>query len=276
MGVAVLDVSIDSLEAGEVGSRALRDGLGEGLEERQALRDVHLLCQRLGHFFRRSVGVGGEERAVEVITVCPARHCRDVAQRPAVNFLAAVGGNRGLRAEVGEMIIQRLRIRDGNRQLAFLDGRSLLDALVNIQRREIARLGGNRVVEVNRRAQFEAGVDDNHLLQTVVGRGVGSGGGEDFDEGVVGRADYVAVLLLRVGFVDFQRLVCRVIDDEALAVGTVHGRMGEERQFHVVVELLAAVGVERPAFRQLLVFSLGSGERERRHEEEAEYECDFI
>ena len=89
-------------------------------------------------------------------------------------------------------------------------------------------------------------MDDNHFFQVVVSRSISRVAGKDFHESIVRCLDDCAVFLFGVRRVDLQFLVLRIVHDEAFSVCAVHGRVGEKCQFHVIAELLAAVGIECP------------------------------
>ena len=148
-----------------------------------------------------------------------------------------------------------------DRQGVFLDGRGLEQLFENVYLRQIARFGSDRVVEIDSRSQFQARVDDDHFFQVVVSRCISRIAGKS----VVRRLDDRAVFLSGVRRVDLQFLVLRIVHDETFPVRAVHGRVGEERQFHVIAELLAAVGIKRPGLCQFFIFGFRCSEGCRSH-----------
>ena len=119
-------------------------------------------------------------------------------------------------------------------------------------------------------------MDDNHFFQVVVGRSISRIAGKNFHESVVRCFDDRAVFLPGVRRVDLQFLILRIVNDEAFSVGAVHGRMSEKRQFHVITEFLAAVGIERPGLCQFFIFGFRCSEGCRSHQQQAKEEGEFM
>lgn len=86
----------------------------------------------------------------------------------------------------------------------------------------------------------------------VVSRSISRVAGKDFHESIVRCLDDCAVFLFGVRRVDLQSWYCGLYTMNASSVCAVHGRVGEKCQFHVIAELLAAVGIERQVFANFL------------------------
>ena len=220
------------------------DALQQLIDEPGTVRGAHL-HGREPRDAVLSAGVGGEEHRNGLGgSVRFEREGWQVAELPRVGGHAVVGACRWLLGvDAGDATGQLVVGGHGDRDLTLRHGRMLLECLGYVEEGIVAHAGGEGVIEIDRGANLEARVRDDHLGQVVVGWGIGGEGGQDFVEGVIWRLDDGAVSLARVALVDLERLKLLVVDDKRLTVELIKSHVRIQLHLLAVVKAHAAVGV---------------------------------
>ena len=133
----------------------------------------------------------------------------------------------------------------------------LLECLGDVEEGVVTHARGEGVIQIDRGADLESGVGDDHLGEVVVGRGIDGEGGQDFVEGVVWRLDDGAVGLTGIALVDSERLKLLVVNDERFAVELIERHVGVQLHLLAVVIGHAAVGVPGVLLDELIKDGLG-------------------
>ena len=101
-----------------------------------------------------------------------------VAELPRVGGHVVFGvRSRLFGVDAGDATGQLVVGRHGDRYLTLRHGRMLFESLGDVEEGVVAHARGEGIIQIDRGADLESGVGDDHLGEVVVGRGIDGEGG---------------------------------------------------------------------------------------------------
>ena len=159
---------------------------------------------------------------------------------------------------------------NGDADLVLLHRRRVLQQPADLNPRQISRFGCNGIVQIDGSSEFQPGMYDYHLAQSIECRRIGRCRGEHFDQSIGGGLDDISVFLAGIRLVNLQSLITGIVRNERLPIRAVHGRVSVQRQDFRLTINLRTISLQGPAFFDFLKFRFPGGDRKSQRKQAEE------